>query len=77
MPSLLIRNLDEETVSRLKERAAENHRSVQAEAKEIIERSTREKSLDQLRIEAEKFSKRFAGRKMTDTVELIREDRKR
>ena len=77
MPDILIRNLDEDTIKQLKERAAENGRSLQAEAKDIIERSTRQKTFDQLRREAEEFSRRFAGRKMSDTVELIREDRKR
>ena len=77
MPNILIRNLDNDTLKRLKERAAANRRSVQAEAKEIIERSAREKSHEELRRELEEFSKRFEGRKMTDTVELLREDRER
>ena len=77
MPNILIRNLDEDTIKQLKERAAENGRSLQAEAKDIIERSTRQKTFDQLRREAEKFSRRFIGRKMSDTVELLREDRER
>jgi plasmid stability protein len=77
MPNILIRNLDEDTIKQLKERAAENGRSLQAEAKYIVERSIREKTFDQLRQEAEKFSRRFIGRKMSDTVELLREDRER
>lgn len=77
MPSILIRDLAPATIKRLKVRAAENHRSLQAEAKEIIERGIQEKTHAELRREAEEFSKRFAGRKMTDSVELIREDRER
>lgn len=77
MPSILIRNLDQETIMLLKERALTNRRSLQAEAKDIVERGARETNLDALRREAEQFAKRFAGRKMKDTVELLREDRKR
>lgn len=76
MPSILIRDLDSTTIKRLKARAAENGRSLQAEAKVIIERSARERSFEQLRREAEQFAKRFAGRKMTDSVRLIREGRR-
>ena len=39
MPDILIRNLDEQTTKRLKARASANRRSVQAEVKEMIERS--------------------------------------
>ena len=77
MPDILIRNLDEETTKRLKARAAANRRSLQAEVKELIERSAYEKSFEELRADLEAFSRRFKGRKMTETVKLIREDRKR
>src|SRR6266581_6540354 len=77
MPSLLVRDLDAITIKRLKARAAQNRRSLQAEAKAILESSTKELTLDTLRREAEKFSKKFAGRRFTDSVELIREDRER
>ena len=77
MPSILIRNLAPDTIKRLKARATANHRSLQAEAKAIIERSANDRTHEELRREAEAFSKRFAGRTMTDTVELLREDRER
>ena len=77
MPNILIRDLDAITIKRLKARAAGNRRSLQAEAKAIIERSAQERTFEELRREAEKFSKRFEGRKMIDTVRLIREDRRR
>ena len=75
MPDILIRNLDTRTVKRLKDRAAANRRSLQAEVKEIVEISARQKTHEELRRELEEFSKRFKGRKMADTVELLREDR--
>ena len=77
MPDILIRDLDKKTLKELKERAAANRRSVQAEVKEIIERGAREKTFEQLQQQLEKFSKRFRGRKMTDTLKLVREDRGR
>lgn len=36
MPQLLVRNVDEETMARLKARAAANGRSVEAEHREIL-----------------------------------------
>ena len=76
MPSILIRDLDKETIKQLKKRAAANGRSLQAEAKEIIERSARQKTFELLRREAEILRKRN-GPQTTDSVDLIREDRNR
>ena len=76
MPSILIRDLDKETVKQLKKRAAANGRSLQAEAKEIIERTARQKPFEQLRHEAYVLSK-TSGPQKTDSVDLIREDRRR
>jgi plasmid stability protein len=39
MPDILIRNLDEQVVKRLKQRAKQNHRSLQSEAKLLLERA--------------------------------------
>ncbi len=77
MPDILIRGVSTATVDRLKARSAANGRSLQAELKAIVERSAQEPNLDDLRAEATKFSKRFSGRKLTDSVVLLREDRQR
>ena len=77
MPSILVRDLDPTTIKRLKAQAARNGRSLQAEAKAIIERGAQEKTIAELQRQAKAFSKRFEGRKMTNTVRLIREDRRR
>jgi plasmid stability protein len=77
MFDIVIRGLTLKTIRRLKARAAANGRSLQQEAKAILERSAAEKTLDELREEAEEFGKRFEGRHFTDSVELIREDRRR
>ena len=78
MSSILVRDLSPETVSNLKERAKRNHRSLQAELREILEReaSTRRlTNLEALRI-FEEIAER-AGPQTSDSVDLIREDRDR
>ena len=77
MPSILVRDLDKATIKKLKARAVENGRSLQTEVKAILERSAQEMTFKELRRRAEEFSKRFKGRKFTDSVELIREDHER
>ena len=77
MPNILIRDLDAKTIRRLKSRAAASGRSLQAEVKAILESNATEMTLDELRRDAIEFSKRFKGRKLSDSVDLIREDRNR
>src|SRR5438128_11740470 len=50
---------------KLKNRAAENGRSLQTELKAILDRSAQEMSFKELRRRADEFSKRFEGRKFT------------
>ena len=75
MAQLLVRDLDNSVMLRLKERARLNRRSLQAEAKAILEtaapRYTRDEALDVFR----QWQERFRGRPMSDSAELIREDR--
>ena len=77
MPDILIRGLNVKTIRRLKSRAKAGGRSLQAEVKSILEKSATEKTFDELRREAEAFSKRFEGRWRGDSVDLIRADRAR
>ena len=77
MPSILIRGLTVKTIWRLKARAAASGRSLQTEVKAILENSATEKTFGELRREAEEFSKKFEGRWLADSTELIREDRNR
>jgi plasmid stability protein len=76
MPSILIRDLNKETIKQLKRRAAANGRSLQAEAKEIIERGARHKTFQELRRQLESLAKSNGSQK-TNSVDLIREDRGR
>jgi plasmid stability protein len=76
MPSILIRDVNKETIKHLKRRAAANGRSLQAEAKDIIERAARHKTFEELRRQLESLAK-TSGPQKTNSVDLIREDRRR
>jgi plasmid stability protein len=77
MAQLLVRDLDDQVMARLKERARRNQRSLQAEARAILEaaapRYTKEEALEVFRA----WQERFRGRPMSDSADLIREDRDR
>ena len=77
MAQLLVRDLDDQVMTRLKERARRNQRSLQAEARAILEaaapRYTKEEALEVFRAWQEKFQ----GRLLSDSTDLIREDRDR
>lgn len=80
MAQILVRNLDEEVVNNLKNRAKKNGRSLQAEVKIILEQVTNEHEkvdMATARRLSEQFQERFSGRKFIDSVDLIREDRDR
>ncbi len=78
MAQVLVRNLDEKVVVRLKKRAAHRGRSLQAEVKMILEEAAEEeatdfwKAADQIRDQL-----RRTGRTFSDSAALIREDRDR
>jgi len=76
MPNVLIRDLDEELLDRLKKAAAENGRSLQAEIHAILQRADM-LTLAQTRRLSDKWLRRLAGTKQSDSAELIREDRDR
>jgi len=79
MAQILVRNLDDETVKRLKKRARDAGRSLQAEVRKILEQEANTPKLDMkaARELCEKFRRRFKGRKFPNSVDLIREDRDR
>jgi plasmid stability protein len=77
MAQILVRDLDEKLVKRLKARAAENGRSLQQEVKIALEELARQRlGRERARVFRE-LERRFAGRKFPDAAELIREDRER
>ncbi|MBI5725297.1 MAG: hypothetical protein HZA50_15160 [Planctomycetes bacterium] len=76
MPDILVRGLNAQTIKQLKARAKRHGRSLQGEARLLLESAA---GTDKARIAAifEKWDKRLAGRKFTPGVDLIREDRER
>lgn len=77
MAQVLVRDLDDTTVTRLKERAARRGRSLQKEAKAILEDAVESFSIDEARENAAEWRRRFAGTSTSDSTDLIREDRDR
>ena len=79
MAQILVRDLDEETVERLKKRARDDGRSLQSEVKHILSQAAQEPIVDMKTARAlvEGIRKKFKERRFPDSVELIREDRDR
>ena len=78
MRQLLIRDLEEEVVEALKERAKRNQRSLQGELKLIVTQAAQPTRIDAAliaRIDA--LRNRLKGRKHTSSVKLLREIRGR
>ena len=75
MAQVLIRNLDERTVDKLKARAARNGRSLQAELQAILERAA-EAVIDPRALSA-RIRRELSDRSHSDSAALIAEDRRR
>jgi antitoxin FitA len=75
MTNVLIRDLDDKIVKRLKRRAAQNDRSLQAELKAIIERAALVNIVDARELAA-RIRERL-GEQTSDSTDLIAEDRRR
>jgi plasmid stability protein len=77
MAQLLVCDPDDQVMARLKERARRNQRSLEAEARAILaaaaQRYTKEEALDVFRA----WHARIGARSMSDSTDLIREDRDR
>lgn len=76
MAQVLVRNLKDTVVARLKRRARTRGRSLQAEVKAILEEAAQDvpedfwKEADRIREQLKR-----SGRKFSDSAALIREDR--
>ena len=78
MANLTIRNLDDKVVERLKKRAKDNGRSLEAELRELLKQAANRKSPEELLALADRIAAMTpAGVKQTDSAELLREDRDR
>lgn len=78
MAQILVRELDESVVRKLKSRAKSNGRSMEAEIRTILE-SAAQSEIDKSRFikEAESLRKRIGRRRQTDSGILQAEDRDR
>jgi plasmid stability protein len=76
MAQIIVRNLDDIVVERLKARARTNGRSLEAEVRLILEQSAKV-DMATARQMALDMRERLKGRKFPDVVDLIREDRER
>ena len=76
MGQVLVRNLSTEVVQKLKSRAEQHRRSLQEELKDILEQAARQNAKD-VQAKVNQVRKLFAGRKFSDSSDLIRQDRAR
>lgn len=77
MAQLLVRNIEPEIIERLKARAKQHKRSLQGEAKSILEEAAQKMTMEEALKRARRIRKSFGDRKFSDSAELIREDRER
>ena len=75
MPDILIRGLDPQALKRLKARAKRHGRSLQGEARSVLENAAGQSVVEVL-TSARQWRKKL-GRHFESSVELIREDRSR
>ena len=76
MGQVLVRNLPTEVVRKLKMRARQHRRSLQEELKDILEQAAQQNAKD-VQAKVHQVRKLFAGRKFSDSSDLIRQDRMR
>lgn len=76
MARVLIRDLDERTVERLRRRATRNGRSLQAELHMIVERAAKSDVLESRDVAA-RIRRKLAGHKHSDSAALVADDRRR
>jgi plasmid stability protein len=76
MPDFLIRKIDAQVLKRLKVSARRHGRSLQQEAQRVL-RQAAGAGTDEVAAMLDQWKRRFAGRRFSDSTELIREDRNR
>lgn len=76
MADVLIRDVDEALLARLKEQAAREGRSLQSELHQILE-SAAQKSLAEFEAWSSSLHERLKHIRHTDSAQLVREDRDR
>jgi plasmid stability protein len=74
MPGIVVRGLRAKTIERLKNRAKRNGRSLQSEAKLLLEQSA---GCEDVRAMLDGWKLRFGKRRFSSSGEIVREDRAR
>jgi plasmid stability protein len=77
MAQVLVRQLNDKVVDRLKKRAKEHGRSLQSEVKTILEDSVPDYERAWKRIDSLRLRLKRSGRKFSNSADLIRKDRDR
>ena len=77
MAQVLVRQLDDKVVERLKRRAKEHGRSLQSEVKTILEEAAPDYEAAWKRIERFRNRLKRSGRWFSDSTVLVRQDRNR
>lgn len=78
MANLTIRNVEENIVQRLKEKATQNGRSLEAELREVLKQASNRKTREEMLAAADRVAAMTPkGIAQTDSAELIRSDRDR
>ncbi|HEY6261587.1 MAG TPA: Arc family DNA-binding protein [Nitrospiraceae bacterium] len=77
MAQVLVRQLNDKVVDRLKKRAKEHGRSLQSEVKTILEDAVPDYERAWKRIDSLRLRLKRSSRKFTNSADLIREDRDR
>ncbi len=76
MPQLLVRNLDEDTIKRLKTLAKQHGRSLQGQVRLVLEEAAT-LPMGEVSSLLEKWQRRLARRRFGDSAKIIRKDRGR
>jgi len=76
MPDILIRGLDAKTLKRLKARAKRSGRSLQGEARLLLEQASGS-GPEEIAALLGGWKRRFAGRRFAPSADLIAQDRDR
>lgn len=77
MPTLTVRNVDDDVVAALKARAKRNKRSLEAEVRMLLRDAVDRGSRTSLRDLADRIAALTPKVPQTDSTELVREDRAR
>ena len=77
MGQVLVRQLNDKVVDRLKKRAKEHGRSLQSEVKTILEDAVPDYERAWKRIDSLRLRLKRSGRKFSNSADLIRKDRDR